>query len=269
MLAIEKFSELSKQVADQLGYTCSFNPDTSYSVFYAYLVQDDKELTLCNGQYGKTDRIVISGNYPKPIDGGGYYGKSTSITVTEKKDAAAIAKDIMKRFMPGYLEELATVLEHNKERNAEVNLAKNALEAVAEALGTRPRFQNNRGLSGSGDVWHNDLHSFHAVYRYNGEFEIKLAMPLTKVLDLVTFLKDPALRGEACISVSSEDIVEHCVEKCYTNEETCYLVDNLDTITDQVINYIQDTGWRRLFEEACDGYVTGYRMQCAEETVDA
>ncbi len=262
MLSVEKFEELTRKIADELGYKHSFDPDKSYNVFYAYLTCEDQKITLINGEYGNKDRIVIRGDYPRPIDGQWHYGNSPSITVTEDKSAAAIVKDIARRFLPGYLEGLAATLVRNTERNTEINRARESLEAVGAALGTKPRFMNNSVLSGDGTVYQDDLHGINAHYSYNGFFKIELNLSVEKLLDVIAFLKNPTL---TTITVSSDDIAEYCAEKGYTNEEADYLVENLHQITDQVVEYVSEAGWQRTFYEAVDAYVTGYRMTHQQE----
>lgn len=259
MLTSEKFRETTQRIASYLHYDWSMDDDDEIrNTHRAKLAKQEQEITLTNGGWKNEDRISISGCFPRPVDGCWYSGiQSPSITVTEKKDALTIVKDMQRRLIPEYIESLKKVINSNNERQKSIELGEASLKTVADAVGTTPTQHSGR-RSGEGAVYQYDFHGFRAQYNYNGDFKVELSLPVADVLKLIAYLKNDRL---STISVSSEDVEEYGIEEGLTALETQYLVDNLELITDQVIDYVQDTEWRRLFEEACRGYITAYRMK--------
>lgn len=73
-----------------------------------------------------------------------------------------------------------------------------------------------------------------------------------------TKIDNPTLTS---ITISTQDVEKYAREVGLSEEEIDYLVDNLHTIADQVIDFIQATGWRHYFHEACSAYITGLRLE--------
>lgn len=259
MLSSEKFRTLTQKIAEYLHYDWQMDSDDEIrNTNRVKFTKHEQEITLTNGGWQNENRIRISGHFPHPVDGRWWHGiNSPSITVTEKKDALTIVKDMQRRLIPEYIESLKKVITSNNERNKAIAMGEASLAAVAEALGTTP-IQFSGTKSGEGAVHQYDLHRFKANYRYQGEFEVSLDLPLEKVLDLINFLNNTNL---TTIRVSEEDLVEYARENDLNETEEDHLITNMEAITDQLVAFIQDTGWRHYFNEACGAYITGLRLE--------
>jgi len=97
-------------VADILGYEA----ECSVSVNRASMSRDDALLFISSSD----GRLRISGVYPHSKDGNrGYNLKDVTITVTVEKSATLIAREIERRVLPDYLEELEEATRQVNERN--------------------------------------------------------------------------------------------------------------------------------------------------------
>ncbi len=131
----QEFITKIQKVADILGYVMNI-PEESYQN-QATLTQDNKTICVRNGDYGREDKIRISGSYPKDCHNqhNNYNLKNLSIGCAQDKTPEHIARDIQKRFMPDYLADLAIVIERNKDTQQRADARYNTLKTVADFIG--------------------------------------------------------------------------------------------------------------------------------------
>jgi hypothetical protein len=116
---------------------------------------------------------------------------STSISISAEKEIAVIAREIQKRFMPGYLAVLKLCLE--KRQNHEDYMARqtNAADDLAHALGVgRARVNGEKTLSLDlpKAVTNGNAHGSVCVSGTSVTFEIR-SLELAKAIKLIGFLK--------------------------------------------------------------------------------
>lgn len=66
------------------------------------LLHSDETLMIVNGKYGSVGRLTVIGSVPDAWRGYGY-DSCPEITLSAAKGAATIARDIVRRLLPGYL----------------------------------------------------------------------------------------------------------------------------------------------------------------------
>ena len=129
------FNEKMKEVAELLGYTYEEKDDTWSN--HGYLIgQSEIKISVRNDNYSHRGRIAFSSIYPRGK--GGYWAYSRDaieITVAESKTPKQITRDIQKRFLPVYLENLKKVIEANQQADDYEARKLATIKKVADYLG--------------------------------------------------------------------------------------------------------------------------------------
>ncbi|WP_353707278.1 hypothetical protein ABRQ22_14850 [Cellulosimicrobium sp. ES-005] len=102
--------------------------------------------------WNNADRLEVQGLYPKPEEphARGWSKRydeerKDSITVRRDRDPAAIAREITRRLLPGYLEMLGEAVEANAKHDAAVRAGRDLRAAIADRLGKGARIVETRG----------------------------------------------------------------------------------------------------------------------------
>lgn len=111
-------------------------PEEANSVNCAKLKRDGMRLSVRSGGWQNEGRIRISAVYPSTADGRRLYNlKPTSITVTQAKEGDEIAREIERRLIPKYSEQLEGAVAFVKD-NDDINESRwKNIKAVADAAG--------------------------------------------------------------------------------------------------------------------------------------
>lgn len=127
-------------VAAELGFTVDTNPDVAEHRG-VYLDGPDGERLFVALDWRNADRVEISGTFP-PND---VYGLTRpEIGVSRDRGPAVIAREITRRLLPGYREQLAQVAEANARRDA-ARTARNAAAArIRDITGGRSHDDTTR-----------------------------------------------------------------------------------------------------------------------------
>lgn len=121
------------------------------------LVHDDEAIDLTLDGYGKRGRIGVSGSWPRLPDGSYLSARQLDadgyapITVASDKPPAQIARDIARRFLPGYRALLAKARDrHNQQRNRTA-LTIATFDHLLAAGGLEADYQSKRDRAQLGD----------------------------------------------------------------------------------------------------------------------
>ncbi len=136
-----------QNVADILGYIMTI-PKESYQN-QAELTKDNIKLHIRNGGYKNESKITIWGSYPRDCHNtSNTYGlKNPSIGCSQDKSSEQIARDIQKRFLPDYMEDLAIVIERNKAIQIQADARYITIKKLADCLGIVPKQEHNNEYS--------------------------------------------------------------------------------------------------------------------------
>lgn len=96
--------------------------------------------------WNKPGRLEIAGTMPSK--NGTVYGRTIPdrITVSAKRGAKAIARDITRRFLPGYLELYANATEEKRKHEAAYKEARESMERLATLCGEDLRASDRRNI---------------------------------------------------------------------------------------------------------------------------
>ena len=146
---MEKQAFISKiqKVADILGYKMTV-PEESYNN-QAELKKNDIWIHVRNGDYQSRNKIAISGSYPRDCHNqlSTYNMKHPSIGCSQDKTPEQIARDIQKRFMPDYIEDLGKVIERNNRIQEQTDARHHTIKTIADFMGIAPKkeeYNDNR-----------------------------------------------------------------------------------------------------------------------------
>lgn len=116
---INKSQAKMRQVFKLLGFTVvePLDPNTWSARLSA--VKDQADIFIESDGYMSQGRFVITGSYPRTRRGEyiSYGINKVEITVTNKKTAEQVVKDIERRFMPDYMVELNKVIKQVEDDN--------------------------------------------------------------------------------------------------------------------------------------------------------
>lgn len=176
------FDRKVKYIAEILGYRVEFPDRDQWSGNLAHiksLVNGEprfgEDISLTNGGYQNGGRIRIHGWFPQAQDGSrcDYGIHKTSITVTEKKTAPQIAKDMMRRFLPDYRSNLARVIQQVKEHEASRETQASVIKALADLVGIKDVRNDQRGCPNK-FYWHPGGGYIEVESTYAGTVKIEL-----------------------------------------------------------------------------------------------
>lgn len=154
----QQFEMKVNRIAELLGKT-AFDVKYHYSPnsFWARLRKGDEDIGITYGGWQEEDRFHISGFYPHAIDGKEIYNlKTVSISMTEKKSSGEMAREICRRFMPTYREQLAQAIEWVAKENAFIKARTAGIKAIAEVAGVFPRFVNGKECNEGRVIFYRD-----------------------------------------------------------------------------------------------------------------
>ncbi len=178
----EEFTGKVKEIAESLGYSWEVDPDKSW----AYLTSGEQKVGLTNNEYGRKDRIVIDGFYPRAKDNMYTSCEPVKITVADTKTPFQILQDMLRRFFPAYEEQLAKVLQQNLDRNAYIDRNTAIMESISEATESEVRWKKQ----GEGMIYPKDI-GVYSIESYAERVKIILeAMEVDDALALIAFLKE-------------------------------------------------------------------------------
>lgn len=182
----QEFISKIQKVADILGYEMTV-PEESFNN-QAELKKDNIWIHIRNGGYQNQNKITISGSYPRDCHNQGYSHKNLSIGCSQDKTAEQIARDIQKRFLPTYLENLQMVIETNKTIQRSADTKHHTIKALADFLGIPSYKDHNNEYSLP--IW-NVLPGLRSLeVSYDGtEINMKLELTLDQTLQVLAILK--------------------------------------------------------------------------------
>jgi hypothetical protein len=165
------FPQVVKQVAAAMGYTPRFHYKTQsggkgepFQRCYAVIESGARVITISTSDYSPDFRLSISGDYdmgPSELQVGWPYGLSRpSITVSMRRDAAAIAKEITNRFLPDYDAACAKIAERVKQATDYRDALHSTIYRLAAVAGVEVRKLNNGEPS-------NEFHKYYGA-NYTG-----------------------------------------------------------------------------------------------------
>ena len=185
----QEFQDKIETIADLLGgYWVAF-PEESYNN-QATLTKDNITINIQNSGYQKENKISISGSYPHDCHGGISYHdlRNPSIGCSKDKTAEQIARDIQKRFLPAYLEDLQKVLTTNKKTQEYADANYQTINTLADLLGITPEkdHRNEYFLR-----VYNTLQGLHGleVNYYGSRVDMKLELTPGQAVEVLTLLK--------------------------------------------------------------------------------
>ena len=139
------FEAKIKKVAEILGYEAEVKDGCWCNL--AEFRKGREDITLGNEE-DRTGRIEIWGSYPRYSTGDWVYGtENHKITVAETKTPEQIARDMERRFLPGYRTELAEVVEKVQRYDAKVNQETALIQKAAELVNGRIHASNEKALN--------------------------------------------------------------------------------------------------------------------------
>lgn len=151
--------KVAEGVAPLLGDGWTFKDDPSH---WGGTVLGPDDADLFFRMDGK--RLVVSGSYPHGAYNKVYGYETHRITVSPDRPYEAIAKDIQRRLLPGYLPELASVLDRVRKHDEGVDAQTRVADELAAILGETPRagevgiYQTTHGTYGKVRVLHGGDH---------------------------------------------------------------------------------------------------------------
>jgi len=185
----QEFTEKIQKVADILGYTMIM-PDSQIFNNQATLIRDDIKINIRHGGYQNTNKISVSGSYPSDCHGGiSYHGlKNSHIGCSQDKSAEQIARDIQKRFLLEYLEDLEKVMETNKKTQEYADNRYHTIKTIADSLGVSP--QQDHKNEYSIPTWNvlQGLHGLEVDY-YGTRVDLKLELTPDQAVQVLTLMK--------------------------------------------------------------------------------
>lgn len=180
----ETFIEKLSKVAKILGYRFSINDN------FAELKQEDISIWIENGAYSSRDKIHIWGSYPVDYHGdySSYGIREISINCSPNKTPEQIARDIQRRFLPIYLENLQKTLEHNKTIQENADKKYHAVKILAGLLGKAPAkdHKNHYTINGYNTI---DCLRDLEISHDGSEIGMELKLSLNKAVRILRVLK--------------------------------------------------------------------------------
>lgn len=194
--------ELAKKIADHLGdnWTHREQDEFSHVIYLDHADGSGMTMRLYNG------RLSISGQYPSSVTDGDnvlhFYPHSSedrvNITVSPDRSAEAIAKDIQRRFLPGYW---AVYLEMVAQKQRQLDFIEQReviLKELGRALGIAPR---------KGEI----KFPYHGAHQPHGTIKISLYQDIATVhfdvsgVPVETALEIAALLRQKKVRKANED----------------------------------------------------------------
>ena len=188
MIEKQVFIEKIKKVGGMLGYTVEFLDERSSN--QAKLTNNDITIHIRTGGWQLENKIKVYGSYPHDCHNQSYsYGlKNPSICCSQDKIPEQIAKDIQRRFLPDYLEDLQKVKETNKNIQECANANYHAIKTLADSLSIKPikDYKDEYSLP----IWGvlQGLSSLEVSYD-GTRIDLKLELTLEQTLQILTILK--------------------------------------------------------------------------------
>ncbi|MFZ2937616.1 MAG: hypothetical protein WA066_02805 [Candidatus Omnitrophota bacterium] len=184
----QEFISKIQKVADILGYEMTV-PEESF-INQAELKKDNIWIHIRNGVYQNEQKIKISGSYPRDCHNqdSSYGLENPSIRCSQDKTPEQIARDIQKRFLPDYMEDLQKVIEQNKTIQEKADTKYHTIKALADFLGISPEKDHNNEYSLP--IW-NVLPGLGSLkVSYDGtEINLNLELTLDQTLQVLAILK--------------------------------------------------------------------------------
>jgi len=185
----QEFIEKIQKVADILGYEMTV-PEESFTN-QAELKKDNIWIHIRNGGYQNQNKITISGSYPHDCHNqyNAYGLKNPTISCSETKTPEQVAKDIQRRFLPGYMEDLQKTEEQNKITQGKADRRYQTIKIIADSLGIVPKKEHNDEYN-SLPIW-NVLPGLGSLkVSYDGTtIDLKLELTLDQTLQVLAILK--------------------------------------------------------------------------------
>ncbi len=146
-MEIQEFKERIMQIGAALKMDVSFPSDEDmHWRKYAHLTKDQQDIGISNGDYQNEHKLHISGCFPRTIKGesGRYSGGSIEINVSSSKTPEQVARDIERRFLPGYLPELEKAIEQVEKTNLYHQKRTENIQKMADYFGVKIEEDGNR-----------------------------------------------------------------------------------------------------------------------------
>lgn len=185
----QEFTDKIQKVADILGYQMTVPEESFYN--QAELLKDNIKIYVRNGGYGNEGKITISGSYPHDCHGQlSTYGlKKPSISCSDSKTPEQIARDIQKRFLPDYMEDLAKVIKMNENTQQQADARYTTLKIIADFLDITPEkdHKNEYNLP----IWHVLPELQKLEVSYDGTIiDLQIELTLEQTLKILSILKE-------------------------------------------------------------------------------
>ena len=150
MLSIDDFSKKVSDIGEGLGYAIAFDFGINYRrVANLHGVGDCRMEKIRISQNEEYDRIFIKGVYPERVNGKPLYGvKIHKTEVSEHKSGECIAKEIKRRLLPAYREDLGIVVDFISGEKERAESRRDMAKEAANILGTDEiQFENGSEMN--------------------------------------------------------------------------------------------------------------------------
>lgn len=185
----QAFIEKIQKVGDILDYAVEFPEDSHDN--QATLTHNAITIRIRTGGWKSEDKIKVSGSYPHDCHNQSYsYGlKNPSIGCSVDKTPEQIARDIQKRFLPDYLEDLEKVIGLNKNTQKQADARYHSIKTLADSLGIAPKKEEHNNEY-TLPIW-NVLSGLDRleVSSDGTRIDLKLELTLEQTLEVLTILK--------------------------------------------------------------------------------
>lgn len=158
------FPQAIKAIAAALGGSARFHGKNGEAYYrcYAVIQMGERTISLSTSDSSPDFRLSISGEYdmgPSELNVGWPYGVSRpGITVSIRRDAAAIAKEIKTRFLPDYDAACAKIAERVKQATNFRDSVQSTVKRLAAAAGVEPLKNGHRA-----DELVNEFHKYYGA----------------------------------------------------------------------------------------------------------
>ena len=189
----QQFIDKVEKIADILGDYRVEIPEESYQN-QAKLTQGEIVINIRTGGYQETKKIYISGSYPANCHGRHniYDLKNPHIGCSQDKTPEQIVKDIQRRFMPAYLEDLKKVLGMNQKTQEHADKKYETTKIIADILGVEPEkdHRNEYSLRLPSQLYyrHCGLQKIEVDY-YGTRVDLKLELTPDHAVEVLNLMK--------------------------------------------------------------------------------
>jgi len=186
----QEFVDKVRKIAGILGYTMTIPEESYQNQAILKMPNSDVTINIRTGGYQETKKIYISGSCPANCHGRHhiYNLKNPHIGCSQDKTPEQIARDIQRRFLPDYMEDLKQVLEANKKTQEYADTKNQTMKVLGDLLGIEPKKEHNNEYSLL--IWDTlpGLDKIEVDY-YGTRVDMKLELTPDQTVQVLTLMK--------------------------------------------------------------------------------